>query len=205
MTAFAITHDSVDSGLRSATPRARWKSSASTIGLLAVVSASIVSSLSYTARADRDVNRQYSAKLATYRQQAGRISQFERLRSQAVAFATQAALDSSLIDAVPASRALAEVDNALLPGVRLVGINLDSEAQAQAPLAPAKTLEIKGVAPNQSDIAQFVARLSKSPLLQAIHLIPAAANSANKSAPQNFEVQASFGSGANVLQANALP
>jgi len=215
MTALAMASESINSLVDIAKERLRWRSTAWMIGLSLIVVASIISSLSYTAKADGEVDRRFEAKLALFGEQAQRISQLQRLKSQAAIFAAQAALDASMIDAAPRSRALAEVDNALMPGIRLMGIALDVQMQSSQGDAPststsapadgaANLLRIKGIASDESAVSGFVARLGKSPWFHGLQVLPVAASWASGAETRTFEVQAVFGESAAAVRSGKL-
>jgi Tfp pilus assembly protein PilN len=154
------------------------------IVMLLIVAASIASSLSYTANADREINRQYETRLTLYREQAARVRLAEQRKDQGVAVAAKAAFDASLLDAVPPSRALAEVFNAVPAGARLTGISLERSAASHG----AALVHIHGMAQTDSQISQFVARLNKSSWFGGVQLLPG--NAAR--APRKFEITATI-------------
>ena len=129
MTALASATSSVNELLALVQERKPWRSHAGMTAMLVVVVASIASSLSYTVRADRDIDRQLQSKLSIYREEAGRISAAEQSKNEAMALAHEATIDATLADALPRSRAIAEVCNATRGGVRLTAISLDSDPQ----------------------------------------------------------------------------
>jgi Tfp pilus assembly protein PilN len=210
MQALNTMNDSLGGLLAVAKKRLGWRSNARMIALLVFVVASIVTSLSYTAAADRTIDSQFDAKLVQYRQQAKRIEDIEQMKIQEASFASQVATDASMIDIVPRSRALAEVSNAISPGVRLVGISLDAGDQADSrgmkttALLPtslpaslgegvAKNLRLRGVAGSDAQIAEFVARLVKSSSLHSVRLVSTAAEPAGGKNERRFEITAVFG------------
>jgi Tfp pilus assembly protein PilN len=167
----------------------RWRSSAWMIALMLTVIASIISSLSYTATADREINRQFDSKLQLYRQAADRIGRSEKMKNQGMMLAAQAAVDASLIDAVPRSRALAEVSNAMSAGVRIEQISL---APADTKSTTANLLQIRGVAAGESQLSGFVTRLSKSQWMRAVVLRSSKTDASDQKARQEFELTATF-------------
>jgi Tfp pilus assembly protein PilN len=110
-----------------------------------------------------------------------------------------------MVDAVPRSRALAEVSNAAPAGIRLVAISLDAEprvsqsnpspaelSQACAAGGIARFLYVEGVASGDTQVSQFVTRLSKSPWLHEVRQLSGDAASARSTGPRKFEVAATF-------------
>jgi Tfp pilus assembly protein PilN len=202
MTALGTMNDSLGGFLAVAKDRLGWRSNARMIALLVTVIAWIITSLSYTTAADQAINSQFNAELSQYREQARRIDDIEQLKCQEIGFASQAALDASMIDIVPRSRALAEVSNAILPGVRLVGISLDAEDQlgvsdgkrVSSPAeGVAKNLHVSGVAEDDAQIAQFVSRLGKSSSLHSVKLVSTAVELLAGKNQRRFEITADFG------------
>jgi len=210
MTTINLATDSLRGFGEIANTRFQWRGRSWMIGLLLIIIASIVSSLSYTAKADRDVDRQFAAKLNLYREQGQRISELESLQSEEVNLAAQAVIDASLIDAVPFSRLLAEVDSALVGGVRLLGITLDAVPQPAQGLATSSSmsagvsaqriLDINGEGSDDSQISRFIARLGKSPWFDSVKVLPDATPSAS-TLPRRFQVQLTLGGGANAPEA----
>jgi hypothetical protein len=201
MTALAIGTDSIDGLRESEQERAGWRSLAWMTVVVLIVIASIVSSLSYTARADGEVDRQLKATLSLYHSQAVRSSQVEQLKNQEIGIAAQATIDASLVDAVPQSRLLAEISNALPAGLRLAEVSLNSESPGSGPEAapvspgartdvPANIVSIRGVALNDDQVAQFVKGLSNPATLKGVELLSRPGNRASEKGPREFELAA---------------
>jgi len=186
MTALASRADSIGAFFGSERARTLWRSNLWMILMLLIVGASIASSLSYTARADREINQQYEAKLALCREQAERIRVAEQRKDQGIALAAKAAIDASLVDALPPSRALAEVFNSAPVGTRLVRLSLDPKADSDA-LA---SVHIQGAAQTDVQISGFVARLAKLPWFTGVQLLPAGAKTPGT--PRQFAITAIF-------------
>jgi Tfp pilus assembly protein PilN len=214
MTALSTATESIGGFLDSDRLRSRWRSTPwIMIGTLLIVLASIASSLSYTAREDSEVNREFAAKLTLYQDQAQRIGRFESLKHNETDLAAQAALDAALVDVVPPSRALAEVANALTAGVRLVDVSLSASAQyiggGTAQLVgmetpgdvPANLLRIKGVALSNAQIWQFQSSLGKSAWLHGVNLAPSGGGQASGIGPRQFEMTAIFDKDAGAKRA----
>jgi len=190
MTALGTATNSISELLTIVQARKPWRSHAGMIAMCVIVAASIGSSLSYTVKADREIDLQFQNKLALYREQAERISEAEQSRNQAVVLARQAAVDATLIDKLPRSRALAEVSNAVPTGVRLLAISLDSDLQPTQPSAVpgvARYLHIHGVATTDAALSQFVNRLGQSAGVHGVNVVPSTGN------VHRFEVAATFG------------
>ena len=189
MTALASATSSVNELLALVQERKPWRSHAGMTAMLVVVVASIASSLSYTVRADRDVDQQFQNKLSLYREEAQRISAAEQSKEEALALAREATIDATLADALPRSRAIAEVSNATPAGVRLTAISLDSDPQSAQPSdtpGVARYLHIQGIATTDAQLSQFVIKLSKSHWLQGVNVLK------HKGEVHQFEIAAIF-------------
>jgi Tfp pilus assembly protein PilN len=184
MTALATRADSIFAFFGAERSRALWRSNLWMILVLVIVGASIGSSLSYTARADREINQQYEARLARYRQQAERIRVAQQRQQQGIALANKAAIDASLRDALPRSRALAEVFNSAPSGMRLSGLSINQKADADT------LVHLQGVAQTDEQISQFAESLAKSPWFGGVQLLPAGAQAPGS--PRAFEITAIF-------------
>jgi len=190
MTALGSATTSIGELLTLVQDRKPWRSHAGMTAVLVIVVASIASSLSYTVKADHDMDRQFENKLALYREQAERIGEAEQFKNEAFALARQASLDATLTDALPRSRALAEVSDATPAGMRLIAISLESDAQSaesNALGAVASSLHIQGAAVTDAQLAQFVTRLSQSPWIHGVNVLPRTGD------VHQFEVAATFG------------
>jgi Tfp pilus assembly protein PilN len=186
MTALATRADSIVAIFGTERARTLWRSNLWMILMLVTVAASIGSSLSYTARADREINQQYEAKLALCRQQAERIRLAEQQKDQGMTLAAKAAIDASLVDAPPRSRALAEMFNSAPLGIRLVSLSIDQQADLDA----LSLVHLKGVVQTEAQLSQFVSRLAKSAWFGEVRLLPEGGNA--PAAPRQFEITASF-------------
>ena len=189
MTALATATNSISELLTLVQDRKPWRLHAGMIAMLVIVIASIGSSLSYTIKADHDMDRQFESKLAVYREQAERISQAEQSKNEALALAKQAAVDATLSDVLPRSRALAEVSTATPAGMRLIAISLASDSQSDQSVAlpgVARYLRIRGAAVSDAQLSQFLNRLSKSPWVHGVNVLPRTGDA------HQFEVAATF-------------
>ncbi|HYE19609.1 MAG TPA: PilN domain-containing protein [Tepidisphaeraceae bacterium] len=129
---------------------------------------------------------------------AKRIEQVRQMQDQQRRMAGQAELTASLLEKVPRSFLLAEITNAMPAGVSLLDVILDSKvraapaagaaksqfdakraqqgAAAKGPAAPQVknydvTLRVQGIADNDVQVAQFMAKLNTSKLLRDVNLV----------------------------------
>jgi Tfp pilus assembly protein PilN len=199
MTAFATMNESLAGALEIAKERLRWRSHAKMFALLVIVMASIVSSLSYTASADRDVNRQYETALSRYREQARQISELEKIAALETGIASMAANDAAMIDVVPRSRLLAEIARSMSLGVRLTAVSLDS-GEPDASGAGNNVL-LSGVAASDGQVAKLAAKLERDPDLHFVKLVSIGANPSSVKEPRKFEIAAVFETEARTIDA----
>lgn len=129
-----------------------------------------------------------------YAEAAQRITLVKEMQDKQRRMAHQAELSASLLERVPRSNLLAEVTNALPPGVSLLEFNMDSRkkigpavnpaATAAPGAAPAATVDprmqpvsydvsfrLTGVAATDVQVAQYINRLSHSSLLSDVNLV----------------------------------
>ncbi|HSI34627.1 MAG TPA: PilN domain-containing protein [Tepidisphaeraceae bacterium] len=138
-----------------------------------------------------DVDRQFADA-------AKRIEQVRQMQDKQRKMAGQAELTASLLEKVPRSFLLAEITNAMPAGVSLLDVILDSKVRAgpaaggksaydikraqqsagavKGPAAPqAKNydvgIRVQGIADNDVQVAQFMAKLNTSKLLRDVNLV----------------------------------
>jgi len=170
-------------------------------GLFLVVLVGIGSTFSFSERLNRDIDRTYDAKLKEFTGEAKRIHQAEKMQEKQRTMARQAELAASLLEKVPRSFLLAEITNAMPPGVSLVEFNLESKLRNAKPIAPVgasafekKTIaeaqekvaaavaadpvkrydvsmKLTGIAPTDVQVAEFIRKLNQSKMLKDVNLI----------------------------------
>ncbi len=170
-------------------------------GLFLVVLIGIGSAFSFSERLNRDVDKTYDAKMKEFTSEAKRIRQAEKMQDKQRTMARQAELAASLLEKVPRSFILAEITNAMPPGVSLVEFNLESKLRNAKPVAPvgasafekktiadAKkkaeaaqaadpvkhydvTMKLTGIAPTDVQVAEFIRKLNLSKMLKDVNLI----------------------------------
>ncbi len=128
-----------------------------------------------------------------YAQAAQRIKQVQEMQEKQKRMARQAELTASLLEKVPRSYLLAEFTNALPAGVSLLDFSLSSlvrqtqpqpttkfeQKQAALKTAPAEVrprvydvrIQLTGIAYTDVQVAQYISKLSESPLLQQVSLM----------------------------------
>ncbi|CAN5478054.1 hypothetical protein BH10PLA1_BH10PLA1_19170 [soil metagenome] len=109
----------------------------------------------------------------TYAAAATRVDQVRQMQDEQRLMVRRARDSASIVDKVPRSVVLAEVTNALPPGVTLVAFNLDSvnapQPAGQSP-TPLVTLRIVGTGESDVQVSQFVNTLTRSKILKDVNL-----------------------------------
>src|SRR5688500_6058265 len=164
------------------------------MGAIGTAFSVIEKSLRQVEKQHQEVNRQYA-------EAAKSIEQVKQMQDKQRKMGQQAELASSLLEKVPRSFLLAEMTNAMPAGVSLMDVRLESKirqatnasaggksqyelkkAAAEAgnkkggPPAPTAklydvTMRVFGVADNDVQVAQFMAKLNTSHLLQDVNLV----------------------------------
>ena len=150
-------------------------------------------------RSLRKVEKEHVEVDKQFAEAAKRIEQVRQMQEKQRKMAQQAELTASLLEKVPRSFLLAELTNAMPGGVSLLDVQLSSTVRQQAapvgltqfekkkaaaaggaaknaPPAPqAKVYDVKltveGMADNDVQVAQYMARLNRSKLLQDVNLL----------------------------------
>ena len=184
-------------------------------GLFLVVTVAIGGAFAFSDKAlkkARDENADASIK---YSEAARPIQQFQQLQEKQRTMAHQAELTSSLLEKVPRSFLLAELTNAMPPGVSLIEMKLDSKRRA-TPAPPAKSafeqkrdaangvkevaapppvrqydVEVKltGMASTDVQVAQFISKLNGSPMLKDVNLVISDEFSTQEERLRKFEIE----------------
>lgn len=172
---------------------------------------SIESSLRKAESEHAEIDKQYADA-------AKRIEQVRQMQEKQRKMAHQAELTASLLEKVPRSFLLAEITNAMPAGVSLMDVRLESRVRASqqaaatgktqfemkkaamdaagkkpaAPAAQAKlydvSMKVMGVADNDVQVAQFMARLNQSKLLKDVNLVISDEYTLNESKMRKFEI-----------------
>lgn len=172
---------------------------------------SIESSLRKAESEHAEIDKQYADA-------AKRIEQVRQMQEKQRKMAHQAELTASLLEKVPRSFLLAEITNAMPAGVSLMDVRLESRVRASqqaaatgktqfemkkaamdaagkkptAPAAQAKlydvSMKVMGVADNDVQVAQFMARLNQSKLLKDVNLVISDEYTLNEAKMRKFEI-----------------
>jgi len=103
-------------------------------GLFLVTLTAIGGTFHFSERSNRDVEKTYDGKLKEFTAEAQRIQQAEQMQEKQRTMARQAELAASLLEKVPRSFVLAEITNAMPPGVSLMDFVLESKKRNLVPL-----------------------------------------------------------------------
>lgn len=96
-------------------------------GLFLVTLTAIGGTFHFSERSNREVERNYDKKLKEFTAEAQRIQQADQMQEKQRTMARQAELAASLLEKVPRSFLLAEITNAMPPGVSLMDFVLESK------------------------------------------------------------------------------
>jgi Tfp pilus assembly protein PilN len=135
--------------------KAQRRTNAICAGLFLVTLMAIGSTFHFSERSNRDVDKTYDAKLKEFTAEAKRIQQAEQMQEKQRTMARQAELAASLLEKVPRSFILAEITNAMPPGVSLMDFILESKKRVTAPgpMVGASTFEKKQASEAQKKAA----------------------------------------------------
>src|SRR5690349_8955753 len=117
----------------------RRRSNVICAGLFVIVLAAVCAAFVLRERVTRTLIAKHENVKRQYEEAAKRLEQVQQMQEKQKRMAHQAELTASLIERVPRSFVLAEVTNALPPGVSLLDMTLDSKERNQAPVVKAKT------------------------------------------------------------------
>lgn len=179
--------------------KARRRTNMICASLFVVVSLSLGAAFTLDQRANRQVEARETEVNQRYAEAAKRINQVEQMQEKQRQLARQAELSASLLEKVPRSFILAQITNSLPAGVSLLEFKLDSkvrstpapavrtafeqrkaemDAQKKAASPPPPeprrydvTMKITGIAGTDVQVAQFISKLSQSPLLRDVNLL----------------------------------
>lgn len=176
--------------------KAQRRSNLICAGLFVVVMSAIGAAFTFSERTIRRVEAQHAEVEKEYADAARRIQQVQKMQEKQRHMAQQAELTASLLEKIPRTFLLAELTNALPAGTSLIDFNLESKRRA-APVNEAKTafeqrkakktedkqpetaqprvydvnMKLTGMAETDVQVAQYITRLNRSPLLKDVNLV----------------------------------
>src|SRR4051812_1974401 len=150
----------------------------------------------YTEKLTAAVEKRFAEVDKSYGDAAKRIDKVNQMRAQQQQVVRRAELAASLVEKIPRSNVLAEFTNSLPQGLSLLNLNMESrekassapaamtafeakraalEGRAPSAAVTAKTydvyIRIEGIATTDIQVAQFIARLNRSPLFKDVNLV----------------------------------
>ena len=186
----------------------------------------IGTAFSFIEKSLREVEKQHQEVNRQYAEAAKSIEQVKQMQDKQRKMGQQAELASSLLEKVPRSFLLAEMTNAMPAGVSLMDVRLESKIRQAAnaptgksqfeikkaaaeggkkggPPAPqAKlydvTMRVFGVADNDVQVAQFMAKLNTSNLLQDVNLVISDEHTMGETKMRKFEIEMAINPNAEV-------
>ncbi len=181
--------------------KAQRRTNAICATLFLVVMVAIGSAFTFTERSMRDAEKEHNTVERKFTEAAKRIEQVQQMQEKQRTMAMQAELTASLLEKVPRSFLLAEITNAMPPGVTLLDLSLESRRQApptsggnkstfeskKSATADAKkkaaaaaqseariydvSVKVTGIASTDVQVAQFITRLNQSTLVRDVNLV----------------------------------
>jgi Tfp pilus assembly protein PilN len=167
----------------------------------------------YTEKLTAAVEKRFTEVDKQYNEAAKRIDKVNQMRSQQQQVVRRAELAASLVEKVPRSNVLAEFTNSLPQGLSLLSLNIESHEKVSNTPIPMTAFEakraalegrnagapvtakvydvyikIEGVASTDVQVAQFIARLNRSPLFKDVNLVVSEAF-ASKSGPSGSQTE----------------
>jgi Tfp pilus assembly protein PilN len=168
--------------------------------LLSVVVLGVAGALYVTERSTDGIERHHAQVVHEFNEAARRLEQVKKMHDQQRKIVQHAELAASLVEKVPRSNILAELTNSLPPGTSLLDFLLESH-QHQDPTPVASTafdqkkaaleakqkadaagvaadapkfdvhIRLSGLADTDVQVAQFLSRLSASPLFRDVNMV----------------------------------
>ena len=165
--------------------------------LFLIIMVAIGSTFTFSERSLKGVEKLHAEVEQQYAVAAKKLEQVQEMQAKQRTMAQQAELAATLLEKVPRSFVLAELTNNLPAGVSLLDFTMESKKKS-TPKAPEPTkisvieqkkkpgkdepaapeakvydvyMKITGVAENDVQVAQYIARLNRSKLLKDVNLV----------------------------------
>jgi len=168
--------------------------------LFCIVISSIGGAFTVTEKSMREIEKQATDVDMQYTGAAKRIDQYQQMEEKQRTMQHQAELTASLLEKVPRTKVLAKITNGIPTGVSLLDFAMSSSLNTNpAKVAPKTAFELKkaeadsargvvnalasqprvydvtikltGVAPNDGQVAKFIAKLNSSSLFKDVNLV----------------------------------
>ena len=183
--------------------------------LFLVVVSAIGGTFVWKEKANKELQKQ-KVELDTEMAEAAKpIEQFKQMQDKQRQLAQQAELTASLLERVPRSFLLAEITNGIPGGVSLLDFEMSSRARSSA--APAANtafqqranqvsagqmaaqtpqarvydvnMKVTGIAITDVQVAQFISKLNRSPLLKDVNLVISDEYKIGKETMRKFQIE----------------
>lgn len=191
-----------------------------------VVMGTIGTAFALSERSMRGLDSELAEVESKYAQAASRIEAVKQMHAKQRQIVQHAELAAALVEKVPRSNVLAEFTNALPAGVSLLDLTLESKAKAP-PVAAAPTafdrkatalaaqkkkqaapeppkydvfIKLAGVAENDVQVARFISKLNRSPLLKDVNLVITDTFSKDKDSLRRFQLEMMINPAAEVQE-----
>jgi len=141
------------------------------IGTLTIASAFAISDHSL-----REIQTEHASVMHEFNFAAARAAQLARLQQAQREMASQAEMTASLVEKVPRSYVVAEITNAIPPGVSLLELTMETKPRTVqaagdgATLAADATIRLVGCGQTDVQMSQFVNKLSRSQVLKDVQI-----------------------------------
>jgi Tfp pilus assembly protein PilN len=119
-------------------------------------------------RSLRTLEAEHAAVDRQYDSAAARVLRLQRLADEEQRLARQSALAASYIDKLPRSYVVAQLTNALPPGVSLTSLEIDAAAKTPALQPPDANVRLTGVAESEVQVSLLIDKLIRSSPLSRI-------------------------------------
>jgi Tfp pilus assembly protein PilN len=190
--------------------------------LLAAVLGGIGLTWQLTSRSVKQVEAEHAAVEHDYAEAAKKIDEVRAMQKQQQTVARQAELTAALLEKVPRSFILAEITRSLPESTSLLEFGLesklhatpgatgasaaakpDAKAASTADLIPAPktydvTVKVTGIAFNDTQVAQLIARLGRSKLFRDVNLVVTDEYGTSEPKLRKFQVEMTLNPQANV-------
>jgi Tfp pilus assembly protein PilN len=200
------------------------------LGLMAAIG----TAFSYIEKELRGVEKTHGEVSRQYAEAAKNIEQVKQMQDKQRKMGQQAELAASLLEKVPRSFILAELTNSMPAGVSLMDVKMESKVRSKdapaggktqyelkraameastgrRPAAPAPqakeydvSIRVLGIADNDVQVAQFMAKLNTSQLLQDVNLVISDEFEVSNHKMRRFEIEMSLNPSA-VIQPGTVP
>jgi Tfp pilus assembly protein PilN len=168
--------------------------------LFCIVISSIGGAFTVTERSMREIEKQASDVDMQYTGAAKRIEQYQQMEEKQRTMQHQAELTASLLEKIPRTKVLAKVTNGIPQGVSLLDFAMTStlatapqkaapqtafdarkaeldaargmvNSMASQPRVYDVMMRLTGVAPNDGQVARFIAKLNSTPMFKDVNLV----------------------------------